>query len=77
MTIVTGATYKQSATGEEARLLGARSNRVILEDAGGSFQVARSEFEEAYELTDKHDHDNYCCSEHALHVSPHRGCILR
>lgn len=76
MTIITGATYRL-ATGEEACLLGARSNRVILEDAGGSFQVARSEFEEKYELTDKHDHDNYCCPQHSLHVSPHRGCVLR
>lgn len=77
MTILTGATYKQTATGEEARLLAARSKRVILENSSGAFEVARIEFDENYELTNKHDHDNYCCGEHSVHVSPHRGCILR
>lgn len=23
------------------------------------------------------DHENRCCLEHRVHVSPHRGCILR
>jgi len=28
-------------------------------------------------VDDEHDHETCCCAEHGVHVTPHRGCLLR
>lgn len=75
--LISGAIYRRIADGEEARLIGARGTGFILENSRTDFQIPRSEFLETYEATDLHDHDSYCCAVHRIHVSPHRGCVLR
>lgn len=40
-------------------------------------EVVANEISEAWYVTAEHDHDTRCCTDHAVHVSPHRGCILR
>lgn len=40
-------------------------------------EVVDFEVVEAWTVTPAHDHESRCCREHAVHVDPHRGCILR
>lgn len=40
-------------------------------------EVVDSEVVEAWTVTPGHDHESRCCREHAVHVAPHRGCILQ
>lgn len=40
-------------------------------------EVVGWEVSEAWFSTPEHDHESRCCVDHAEHVMPHRGCILR
>ena len=49
----------------------------IFAEASEPFYLETIDFADRFELTDDHDHENYCCLLHGIHVNPHRGCILR
>lgn len=40
-------------------------------------EVVGWSIDEAWHVTPEHDHAQRCCTDHAVHVIPHRGCILR
>lgn len=78
MMIIFGATYRDKRTDELFKFVGATTSRMFLEpEVGEVFPIPRQEFDENMELTEKHDHENYCCDEHDLHTMPHKGCLLR
>lgn len=60
------------------RLIGRKSKTFWVEDeaTGDKFEAPNSMMDE-FVATGVHDHVNYCCSEHNLHVSPHTGCLFR
>ncbi|MCC3299395.1 hypothetical protein [Arthrobacter caoxuetaonis] len=77
-----GAVYAENATGDEYTLSGLRSrgqvflaenstgsgriiDRLPLEELAGRFTFVRC------------NHDDFCCTAHRTHTSPHRGCLLR
>jgi len=77
MELIDGAVYSHGNSGERVLYLGGRINSAVLEGSDGRFELSWNSFLEFYELTDIHNHEDYCCSVHGLHVSPHRGCLLR
>lgn len=49
-----------------------------MDHANSAFhEVVGWEIAEAWTATPEHDHSQRCCTNHAIHVNPHRGCILR
>lgn len=40
-------------------------------------EIVGWEIAEAWHVTAEHDHTQRCCTDHATHSMPHRGCILR
>lgn len=78
---VRGAVYLDGQSGERLRLLRLGGTRVLVENVfeeeGRAFYMETADFAERFELTEDHDHENYCCLVHHSHVNPHRGCILR
>lgn len=78
---VRGAVYRDLQSGERVRLLRLAGRRVLVEnifaEASEPFYLETIDFADRFELTDDHDHENYCCLLHGIHVNPHRGCILR
>lgn len=76
MNIIFGAQYE--AHGRLYRLLGAKTGRLLFQDevSGEIIEEPRASAER-FQPTGVHDHVDFCCPEHNLHVSPHRGCILR
>lgn len=79
MIFVDGAVYRNHKTAEERILLGIKRKTVALSDAAGHIEISHSEFESDYILTDKHNHEEYCCMVHDIHAPNgiHRGCLLR
>lgn len=78
-----GSTYREKATGRTWILIGRRSGRriALLYSPGGNEQQLRdlmsvAELEANYEHL-RCNHDDYCCTLHSTHASPHRGCVLR
>lgn len=79
MIFVDGAVYRNHKTNEERILLGLKMRTVALSDAAGHIEISHSEFESDYTLTDKHNHEEFCCMVHDIHALSgiHRGCLLR
>lgn len=78
MHVIHGAVYVNRKTSEKRVLLGMKMRTAVFYDVEkGYIEIPRSEFESDYRLTDEHNHEQFCCSVHDLHVSPHTGCILR
>lgn len=77
-----GAVYAERTTGAEFTLVGLRSHGqvVLAENASGSGQII--DMLPLQELAGRFtfvrcNHDDFCCTAHRTHTSPHRGCLLR
>lgn len=77
-----GAVYAEKGTGVEYTLSGLRSHRQVFlaeNPFGNGLIVDRISLDD---LADQFyfircDHERFCCSEHRIHVCPHRGCLMR
>lgn len=79
-----GQRWRHRHSGEVLTVLGRRLHAWLL---AGSFDAETGAAVDVVEVSlDEHattyayvdcNHDTYCCSSHAVHVSPHRGCALR
>lgn len=76
---IVGAAYGEDSTGRRATLQGLRSRSLVIlwEDSGSYEDIHRDRFKRGFSDLDEHDHESYCCTEHDVHSSPHRGCLLR
>lgn len=75
--MIFGATFIDDE-GKQVTLQGASTRYMVCTDSEGEyFKVPHQEFFDNYTLTDEHDHENFCCSIHETHISPHTGCLLR
>lgn len=77
-----GAVYLENSSGLEYTLAGLRSHRQVFlaENPFGNGRIIdRLPLQELAErfMFLRCDHENFCCTDHRLHVSPHRGCLLR
>ncbi|MFT4470521.1 hypothetical protein ACMX2H_11510 [Arthrobacter sulfonylureivorans] len=78
-----GASYRCKSTGTVFVLEGLRSKRrvCLIHDAKGQNREVRDyvpvdDLEAGYEYVGC-DHVDHCCTRHRVHVSPHRGCMMR
>lgn len=77
-----GAVYAERGTGDEYTLSGLRSHRQVFlaENPFGNGRIVdRISLQDLAELFDfvRCDHERFCCTEHRVHVTPHRGCLMR
>ena len=80
MNIIFGAQYKHALTGRVVVLAAAGAASFIIQpgDNPDDFEkVPKLVFLEEYEEVGNHNHEAYCCKEHATHTNPHKGCALR
>lgn len=77
MTIIFGSEYQRGA--ELYRLVGLKKDKAVLRVTSRQrlIEVPKTEIDTVYISTGNHDHQNWCCSEHNIHVTPHHGCVLR
>jgi len=80
---VVGGSYIDRETGKTFILEGLRSKQrvCLIHDARGPGRDVRDytpieDLKAGYDFGGC-DHENSCCSHHRIHVSPHRGCLMR
>jgi len=76
-----GHVYRDKKDGSLWTLSGLRSGRTVIltaptPEGGFRDRVTLDELADNYEH-EGCDHDNYCCTTHRSHVTPHHGCMMR
>lgn len=77
-----GAVYREKATGIEYTLSGLRSHRQVFlaENPFGNGRIVdRAGLADLEDLFDfvRCNHEDFCCTHHRVHVTPHLGCLMR
>lgn len=73
-----GQTWAHRITGDRVVLLGRRTRTWVLRQVatGAVGEVTVEDLPRDYAWVACH-HAEHCCPDHGVHVSPHRGCLLR
>lgn len=77
--LVWGAKYRKVSDGNMVTFggIGGSKQVILFEQDDSWFKLPYDDFAQQYVLTDKHDHENFCCTVHELHALPHTGCLFR
>ena len=71
-----GQTWAHRVTGDRVVLAGRKTLAWVLRGPDGHYEIPVEDLGETYAWVGC-DHVDHCCPAHAVHVTPHRGCLLR